>query len=387
MSATWHGISTMAGQEFRLRLRAGRWRWLLASWFVLLCGFTALVRLAVGHSNGGSGSSYVDSTDTAVISNPTHPLGTPMFGALMLFLLGLALLVVPALTAQSVNGDREHGVLASLQTTLLTPADIALGKLLAAWATAMVFLVAAVPLVIWSMFEGGVAVGRALIAMVVVALLLGVVAAVAQCLSAVLARGTTSAVLSYLFVFGLTMLTLISFGLALSATTSEHTVTQQVPVFDGTSPDAAPRFENQTYTESTADPSKVWWLLAPNPFVILADAAPRARRRCDLRTGLVLSDPLDPLGEIGNSVRKARTPKSDAGSFFFDNPCQNTAGLGRVEIGSSSVNGQPVLRKPAGPVWPYGLAFDLLLGIGAVLITIRRLRTPTRALPKGVRVA
>src|SRR5439155_21089189 len=106
-----------------------------------------------------------------------------------------------------------------------------------------------------------------------------------------------------------------------------------------------------------------------------------------LRTGLVLTDPLDPLGEIGNSVRKARTPKGDAGSFFFDNPCQNTIGSGGVEVGSSSVDGEPVLRKPAGPVWPYGLVFDLLLGIAAVLITIRRLRTPTRVLPKGVRVA
>jgi ABC-2 type transport system permease protein len=387
MNTSWHGIWTMAGQEFRLRLRAGRWRWLLASWFLLLFGFTGLVRLAVDRSNRDSGGSFIDSSGTTTITNPSHPLGTPMFGALMLFLLGLALLVVPALTAQSVNGDRERGVLASLQTTLLTPADIAVGKLLAAWATAMVFLVAAVPLVIWSMFEGGVAVGRALIAMGVVALLLGVVAAVAQCLSAVLARGTTSAVLSYLFVFGLSLLTLISFGLALPATTSEHTVTEQVPVFDGSNPDATPRFEDRTYTESTADPSKVWWLLAPNPFVILADAAPRARRRCDLRTGQVLSDPLDPLGEIGNSVRKARTPKGDAGSILFDNPCGNTIGSGVGENGASSPDGQASVLKPAGPVWPYGLVFDLLLGIGAVLITIRRLRTPTRVLPKGVRVA
>jgi hypothetical protein len=39
------------------------------------------------------------------------------------------------------------------------------------------------------------------------------------------------------------------------------------------------------------------------------------------------------------------------------------------------------------PVWPWGLGFDVLLGAGAVAITIRRLRTPSRRLPRGVRVA
>ena len=32
----WWGVRTMAEHEFRLRLRAGRWRWLLAAWFITL---------------------------------------------------------------------------------------------------------------------------------------------------------------------------------------------------------------------------------------------------------------------------------------------------------------------------------------------------------------
>jgi hypothetical protein len=39
------------------------------------------------------------------------------------------------------------------------------------------------------------------------------------------------------------------------------------------------------------------------------------------------------------------------------------------------------------PVWPYGLAFNVLLGVGAVTLTARRLRTPARRIPKGVRIA
>ena len=73
---------------------------------------------------------------------------------------GLALLVVPALTAQSVNGDRERGVLAILQTTLLTPAEIAVGKLVAAWAVSLVFLVVSLPLIWWCIAEGGVSATR-----------------------------------------------------------------------------------------------------------------------------------------------------------------------------------------------------------------------------------
>jgi hypothetical protein len=46
-----------------------------------------------------------------------------LYGGLMLFVLGLALLVVPALAAQSVNGDREcAATLAVLQVTRLSAA-------------------------------------------------------------------------------------------------------------------------------------------------------------------------------------------------------------------------------------------------------------------------
>jgi ABC-2 type transport system permease protein len=38
----WRGVRTMAEHEFRLRLRAGRWRWLLAAWFVTLLVVFAL---------------------------------------------------------------------------------------------------------------------------------------------------------------------------------------------------------------------------------------------------------------------------------------------------------------------------------------------------------
>jgi ABC-type transport system involved in multi-copper enzyme maturation permease subunit len=291
---------------------------MLGAWFATLLALTVVLRWAL------------------LESGQPEP-GTDMFGGLMLFMLGLALLVVPALTAQSVNGDRERGVLAILQTTLLTPAEIAVGKLVAAWGVSLVFLVVSLPLIWWCIAEGGVSVTRVAVCLGVTALLLGVICAIAQCLSALLARSTTSAVMSYLAVFALTVGTVIAFGLTVSVT--QQTVTVRT--------DAAP-FEN-TYSR----PDRVWWLLAPNPFVIVADAAPRPAVRAEYPTQL------DVLGELGRGIRSAR-----------------------YEV---TVEGTQIVTDKA--VWPYGLAANLLLGAGAVALTTRRLKAPYARLPKAVRVA
>ena len=200
------GVLTVARLELTVRIRAGRWRWLLAGWFVVLVAFTALLRLALSDAHDLQGT-----------------VGTVMYGGLQLFLLGLALLVMPALTAQSVNGDRERGTLGVLQVTRLSAFDIAGGKLLAAWGTACIFLAVSAPLVGWTMAEGGVPAIRVVIVTLVVALLLGVICAISLGLSALLARGTTSSVLAYLSVFALTIGTLILFGLVTAATTQTRT--------------------------------------------------------------------------------------------------------------------------------------------------------------------
>lgn len=196
------GIATVARQEFRLRIRAGRWRVLLLAFFGVLVGFTALLRLSLSNL-------------------PPQDLpfkGTVLYGGLMLFVLGLALLVVPALAAQSVNGDRERGTLAVLQVTRLSAGDITVGKFVAAWGTALVFLALTAPLVGYAMTQDGVPVGRVVVVTLVLALLLGTVCAVALWLSSVLSRTTTSGVLAYVTVFALTIGTVIVFGLATAVT-------------------------------------------------------------------------------------------------------------------------------------------------------------------------
>lgn len=354
---TAEGLRTVAVQEFRLRIRAGRWRWLLGLWFAVVLVFAVLLRLGL-----------------AAISEASEPqpYGPPLFGGVMLFVLGLALLIVPALTAQSVNGDRERGTLATLQVTRLTPAEIALGKLAAAWGTALAFLVLTLPIVAWALAEGGLPVGNAAVTVLVVALLLGVVCAVSQALSALFARSITSALMSYLTVFALTLGTLIAFGLATALTTETATITYEQPEIDSETGEIVPggRTTTESFETTRSRTDRTWPLFAPNPFVVLADSAPRLPRQVDPRTGRQVASPLDPLGELGTAVRDARRPPRDFVSMYD--------GL------ADEVN--PAVDRP-GPVWPYGLAFNVALAGLAVAVTVRRLRTPVHRLPRGVRIA
>lgn len=351
---TVEGVRTVAVQEFRLRIRAGRWRWLLGLWFGVVLVFAVLLRLGLAAISESEG---------------TRPYGPPLFGGVMLFVLGLALLIVPALTAQSVNGDRERGTLATLQVTRLSPAEIALGKLAAAWGTVLAFLALTLPIVAWALAEGGLPFGNVVVTVLVVALLLGVVCAVSQALSALLARSITSALLSYLTVFALTVGTLIAFGLATALTTENATVTYEQPEIDSETGEIVPggRVTTESYETTRSRTDRTWPLLSPNPFVILADSAPRLPRRLDPLTGEPIANPLDPLGDLGNTVREARRPPTDT-----------------LRIDDSGPDERP---PQPGPVWPYGLAFDVLLAALAVVVTVRRLRTPVHRLPRGVRIA
>jgi ABC-2 type transport system permease protein len=318
-------------QEFRVRLRTGRWRWLLGGWFVLLFLFTVLLDNALTPEFG-------------VIGDVTRR-GVPLFGILMLFVLGMVLVISPALTSQTVNGDRERGTLATLQVTMLRPGDIALGKLLAGWAVGLVALALTLPFAGWAMAEGGVTIGRVGAVYGVAALLMGVVCAISLAYSALLARSVTSALLSYLTVGLLTVGTLLAFLFALPLST------EQVP---------AQSTDGYTYTVPYERPDRVWWLLAPNPFVILADSAPRVAPTITQRGDIISIDDNDPLSAVARTVRQQRQPP-------------DFSGTGQVS--------QP------GAVWPWGLGFDVLVGIGAIVITARRLRTPTRRLGRGIRVA
>jgi ABC-2 type transport system permease protein len=331
------GVWMVARQEFRIRLRTGRWRWLMLGWVALLAVFTTLLEVSLSTGYG------FDNTDGR--------RGVPLFGLLMLFVLGMILVISPALTSQAINGDRERGTLATLQVTTLLPMEIALGKLAAGWGVGLAALALTLPFTGYAVIRGGVAAGRVVAVYTVMALLIGVVCAISLAMSALMARTITSTLLSYLIVAALTVGTAVSFALALPLLAESHS--QRYP--DGT---------ESTYSAQRQD--LVWWVLAPNPFVVVADAAPQVSPSNVVDGVQSNVDDYDVLGAIGRSVRELRQAPSERASSFSPPDPAGTADL---------------------PVWPYGLAFDILLGVGAVAITARRLRTPTRKLPPATRIA
>lgn len=317
--------------ELRQRIRGKRWWILLALWTVVLFGILYLVRSAA-HAQIRSIQSFAPGDARGIELGPT------MFGSLMLLTLILACLVVPALLSTSINGERDRGTLAVLQATLLGPWHIALAKFVAAIVVTTAFLAATLPLTLWCFVEGGLGAGRVAITYGVMLIVCAVLLAVGLAASTLVRRPALSAVMSYAVVFALSLGTLIVFGLSLLSAPTEEV---QVNVPNG-----------QDFTTTQQVTGWRWLLLAPNPFVVLADAAPRS-------TEVRLFDPLQGIRDGVRSLRRGPQP------FFV------------------------VLAEEADPpaVWPAGMAIELAIAAGAAAVTVRRLRIPARRLAPGQRVA
>lgn len=349
------GVATVARLELRQRVRSSRWIVVLAVWFAVLAVLTWLVRTAV------LGTFAQDDARAKVEA------GRIVFGIIVFLVLSLGALVAPALSATSVNGDRNAGVLATLQTTLLSPAEIVIGKLIAAWAVALALLVAASPFLLWSFVDGGTSVGRVLVVLVVLALTLLVVCAIGLGWSAISARTSGSAVLTYLTVAFLGLGLPLLFGLSVLLVSNDETVTvrQLVPTDETATTyrcETVQSQQNVTHTERT------WWILAMSPYVVVADASP-------VPSGDVTSS--DPLTGIRNGVRALRL-----GPSVTSDECSPSD----APLTQEQVDRQRRLSR-LSPTWPLGLAADLALGGLFTVIAIRRLRAPARTLPRGTRVA
>ena len=406
---SWHGVRTVAVLELRQRVRSTRWVIVLAVWFVAVGGLTTLIRFAVHRSMdptspavGGApvtgGLAGYGPLVTQASDRAAQAAGAMMFGIIVFLVLGLAGLVAPALTATSVNGDRQAGVLATLQTTLLSAAESAVGKLLAAWTTALALLAAATPFIGWAYVEGGTSAGRLLVTVALLAVMLLVVCAVALGWSAVTARTSTSAVLTYLSVAFLGLGLPLLFAVCVPLVTGEETVqVYQSQPSDATPPGATPtpdpnsspsftcRLQEQQTSRSHTE--RIWWLLPANPFVVLADAAPRPAS--DLGS-------TDPLTAVRDGVREARlgpAPIEDwcgGGMYTYTDPATGKEVTASVAAPPQVVAAQAqrtAQLNGLGAVWPYGLVADLALGAGFVVLAVRRLRAPARTLPSGTRVA
>ena len=354
------GIRDVVVLELKQRLRSHGWYIMLAIWFIL----TGMVTWLTWASwNASQAAQRGFSGYTAGTAGP----GSMIFEVVLAFVLLFALLVAPALSANAVNGDRAGGTLAILQVTLLQPGQILWGKFFAAWLAALAFLVTSTPFLVIGVVLGGMTPGHVLVALLMLAVEVGIVCAVGVGISALAGRPLFSIVVTYLAVAGLVFGTLISFGLG--AGLMQGTVKANQAQYSDYSPlkqgPAQPEHScvGPLQEQPAVRTERVAWLLAMNPYVVVADAIPYPDR-----TG---QGGYSSAGAIESISQGARYAMAGPDRTY---PCAN----GEVK---------PRYLGQATPLWPLGLGLQLLLAALLMWLGWRSLRTPARGLARGTRIA
>lgn len=357
-------VRTVFVLEMKQRLRGRGWYWMLGVWFVVIA---FIFVLATG---------VLEATDNE---------GGILFDLIVGFVLFFGLLVSPGLSANAVNGDRAGGTLAILQVTLLTPGQLLLGKWLASWVGSLAFLIASSPFIFWALALGGVNAQEAVVSLLMLAVELGVVCAIGVGVSALANRPLFSIVTTYMLVALLAIGTLIVFGLSSMLVMEERTMTTSYYTYPESSldemgvpePQAEMECITQTYQTQVPRTEYITWILAANPFVVVADAVPYTTEGLpeDSGTEMGYGEPVGGsyyspgvMETISQGVRAAQAGPD------FEQTCEES---------------QQALRPlPQGtPIWPLGLGVQVALAAGLLLLARRKLTTPARRLSQGTRIA
>ncbi|HKU29928.1 MAG TPA: ABC transporter permease [Arthrobacter sp.] len=362
------GIRDVVVLEMKQRLRSRGWYITLGIWFVVIAIVTWLTWLAWNASMESRRSIGEPAQDAA---------GSMVFEVVLAFVLLFGLLVAPALSANAINGDRAGGTLAILQITLLTPGQILWGKFCAGWLAALAFLGTSAPFLIFGMLQGGLTPGHVLVSLLMLAVELAVICGLGVGISALAGRPLFSIVVTYLVVAALVVGSLISF--ALGSQLAQGTVLANSPVShsvpyapltpDGSGPavpvtPVEPGFtcEGPLVEQRAFRTERVAWMLALNPYVVVADAIPYPDR-----SGTAYYS----AGLIEGISQSARTALAGPERSY---QCAN----GMV---------QPQYLRQTTPLWPLGLTLQVVLTGLLMWLGWRALRTPARGLARGTRIA
>ena len=350
----WRGLRLVTSLELRQRLRSKRWYVALAVWTLVMMGIGAL----------GLGPTLYSAQWEDV-----GPIAAMVFSLQMILVLFAMLLVVPALSAGSINGDRTAGTLATLQASLLSPAEIMLGKLLAGFLTGLAFLVLALPSLVPIALLGSIGILYMLRLLGVIVLLTLCVTAVGLGLSALTSRQLGSVVLAYVIVFGVTVVLPIAWGSTAVVLNEEREVTNYYSVYDDEYSMEKSRCVAEQVEETVPRLDLSLPLLWGNPVVLLGEAAPTLPADYD-----PLEDPdTDLLTTLKTGMRSAATTTHPVHSVHCS----------PEDPGYPTDLGTP----PNRPVWPMGLGLWLLVGVLSLLVAVRRLAVPVRHLGAGTRIA
>ncbi|MCU1404492.1 MAG: transporter permease [Glaciihabitans sp.] len=353
LSSFFSGVGVIVSLELRQRVRGAAWFILLGVYVVLVAIVTVVSNIAIGGFQQGFG-------DT----------GGTVYSAIIYFVLLLGTLVTPAFSGNAVNGDREAGTLATTQVTLVSTGQIIIGKWLSSWITALAFLAASVPFLIFSLFTGNVSGPTMVVSLLVLAVELGVVAAIGVGLSGIIVRPLFSLVVTYLVVAALSVGSLIAFGLGGLAVQDTVRYTGSYFAYDNPDDPEDPGecIVQEPYTSEVPRFDHFWGILVANPYVVLADAVPTSYNS--------QGAPNDLFGQIKYAVRQVQiAPELDTSyNGCIDNRDER------------SPTGKEIINSTT-PGWFVGLLIHVILAAAALLGAWSRTRTPAKRLAKGSRIA
>lgn len=417
LPSTWSAVSTIFKLELLGRVRSKKWIIALVVWIaVLVLTWLGTLAFARQYLVGGDAESSL-----------RYEVLMWVLCMLLFFATAVSLVVAPALSSTSINGDRETANLAILQVTPITPGQLLWGKLLAAWISGMVFaLAAAIPLSIMVTIHG-LGWGMLVRSLAIILVEIFVVCALGLGFSAVITRPVISVLITYLVLGALTVGGPMAFAFTYPAILEK--VEYPVMVLDQNPPAKGvpygtytQKYEKESWTEycyqdtrdnTISHTDRTWFLLMTSPFTILPDAA------TGLQTGRkALATKIDkgrysvisssPFAMASAGVADARRPHPSSAQYLQrlktapkpyisvwddcyidkDNRVHDTYEDKQLEAARDNFYGNGFEQLPyMGHNWYWGLGLHLVLAVIAVVVAWRRLRTPVRHLAKGVRIA
>lgn len=109
----------------------------------------------------------------------------------------MLLIIMPAITAGSISGERERQTLELILTTKMTPADIVIGKLLSALSTMVMLVVSSFPIIAIVFVYGGITVRDIALLFMCYAVTAVFVGSLGLCCSSICKKTTTATVATY----------------------------------------------------------------------------------------------------------------------------------------------------------------------------------------------
>lgn len=364
----WRGFWIVATLEMKQRLRSRTLLVLAIVWFAVIgivtfISWAALVGFADAYESDAS--------------------GFPLFSLIVYFVLLFGTLVAPAISAGSIGAERSQATLATTQVTLLDTWSLLLGKAFAAWITGIAFLGVAAPFVIFSLAIGEASGVRLLLALLALALQIGVFTLIGVGLSAVIRTQVFAIVLAYLVVALLSVGTLIAFALAAGVSTTyvetearyltnEYYSEIEACGEDQACVEAVPlKCETVSVTETMTPTHRLWWILALNPYVVVADMVPPTLDRDDA--------PVDLFGIISLAVRSMQIAPDAPVPWNDCAPAMSAL--------SDTPDDEASIYDTTVAVWWIGLGMQVVLTGATLWGGARALKTPAKHLPRGSRVA